>query len=138
MIRTVHVKIMSADNNIFDVAITYSTEEPVELILADERGDQIEVSAIDVFEAFILLRRQVEPQGSKILCAGARTDTYSSGMSRSMSSGLKAYILKFGKSPSADDIVNIFDYAEPHLIGSVEDQQEYYRRWIASMHHNTN
>jgi hypothetical protein len=68
----------------------------------------------DLFEALADLRQSLEEQGIRLFCNGARTDVWPSGMSRSMSGGRKAYVLRLGTH--ARDLVDIFDGAEPSLI----------------------
>ncbi len=56
-----------------------------------------------------------------------------SGMSRSMSGGRKAYVTKLGRPALAQDLVDIFDYAEPNCVGSVTDQQVFHSKWVESL-----
>jgi hypothetical protein len=81
----------------------------------------------DVFECLTQLRLELAKYGCKPLCAGARLDVYLSGMHRDMGSGLSAQIMNLGSEVNWEDRhVGIFDYAEPDLIASVEDQWNYY------------
>lgn len=54
-------------------------------------------------------------------------------MSREMCGGEMAYILHLGEQAKREDVVNIFEYAELHLIVSVDEQQNFYRNWIKSL-----
>lgn len=85
----------------------------------------------DSFNSLNLLNKHLEEHGSKLLCNGARIDVYPSGMSRNMGGGVQAYITKLGEH--ADDLVNIFDYAEPKLVGTVEAQELFHQKWLGSI-----
>ena len=61
--------------------------------------------------------------------AGARRDTYPSGMARS-SGGLQAYEMRPGRPASST--VDIFDDAPTELIGTVDEQEENFRLWWES------
>jgi hypothetical protein len=47
-----------------------------------------------------------------------------------MSNGRKAYVLRPGMY--AHDVVDIFDSAEPSLIGTVAAQRQFWERWLAT------
>jgi hypothetical protein len=82
----------------------------------------------DLFECLKDLRKNLQLRGYIALCNGARLDVRPSAMSRDMSGGIIAYILDFKlrRDRSTTVTVDIFDYAEPSLIASVEDQFKYY------------
>lgn len=89
--------------------------------------DKLSFTETDVFECLTQLRLELAKYGCKPLCAGARKDVYLSGMHRDMGSGLSAQIMSLGSEVNWEDIqVGIFDYAEPDLIASVEEQWNYY------------
>jgi len=85
----------------------------------------------DLYKAMQALREYLEAKGCQLLCAGARPDVAPSGMSRSMGDGRKAYVLHLGKQ--ATELVDIFDYAEPALVGTVQLQREHVRAWWVSL-----
>ncbi|MGH9743459.1 MAG: hypothetical protein ACRD51_14025 [Candidatus Acidiferrum sp.] len=85
----------------------------------------------DLYKAMQALREYLEPKGCQLLCAGARPDVVPSGMSRSMGGGRNAYILQLGKQ--ATESVDIFDYAEPALVGTVQQQRKFVEAWRASL-----
>lgn len=87
----------------------------------------------DLREAFNHLRAWLEESKSKLLCNGARIDVTSSGMSRSMGESRKAYIIRMGKPSLKRDLVDIFDYASPEKIGSLEDQLNFHQEWVSSL-----
>jgi hypothetical protein len=89
-------------------------------------------SETDLYKAMQTLREYLEARGCQLLCVGARRDVVPSGMSRSMSGGRKAYVVRIGKP--ATDLVDIFDYAEPGLVvGTVKAQRDYVDAWFASL-----
>jgi hypothetical protein len=86
----------------------------------------------DFFEALIELRLELEKHGYQLLCRGARPNVHPSGLSRSMSRGRKAYIIRVESPSLKTDIVNIFDRAELEEVGSVEEQRAFHKRWVES------
>jgi hypothetical protein len=87
----------------------------------------------DLFDALRDLRAKLDPLGCKLLCNGARRDVWPSGMARDMGHARKAYITRAGHSTTMADLVDIFEYSEPGLIGTVEDQERYRSAWIESL-----
>jgi len=49
-----------------------------------------------------------------------------------MGGGRKACAVLLGNHMSSDTI-DIFDYAEPKLVGSVDEQKEFYEKWVESI-----
>jgi hypothetical protein len=88
--------------------------------------EKLSFTETDVFECLTQLRLELAKYGYKPLCAGARLDVYPSGMCRDMGDGLSAYVLTPKKQTDLKDLVDIFEYAEPDLIASVEEQYNYY------------
>ena len=97
--------------------------------------DNLEFTNGDLFECLTNLRKELLKYNCIALCNGARLDVYPSGMCRDMGSGLVAYISKYGKSISEEDLVSIFDYAEPELIASVEEQYDFHISGVNSKLH---
>ena len=87
--------------------------------------------AHDAFEALIAYRTEREAVGEKVLCIGARTDVWPSGMSRDMGGGLKAHVTRYGEQTRRDDLVYIFDEAPEDLVGTVREQRDFAERWIS-------
>ena len=85
--------------------------------------------ATDAFSALVEVRRILELQGWRLAVAGARRDTYPSGMARS-SGGLRAYEMRPGRPASST--VDIFGDAPTELIGTVDEQEENFRLWWES------
>lgn len=87
----------------------------------------------DLFDCLTNLRRELEPRGWQLLCQGARTDVYPSGLSRDTGRGRRAYVLVKGQRPQPGTSVPIFDVAQPTQVGSVADQERYFREWCKSL-----
>jgi hypothetical protein len=85
----------------------------------------------DLYKAMQTLRQYLEARGYQLLCAGARPDVVPSGMSRGMGGGQQAYVIRPGKQ--ATELVDIFDYAESALVGTVQQQRDYVEAWRASL-----
>jgi len=85
--------------------------------------------AADAFSALVEVRRALEIEGWRLAVAGARRDTYPSGMARS-SGGFRAYEMRPGRPASST--VDIFDDAPTELIGTVDEQEENFRLWWGS------
>jgi hypothetical protein len=85
----------------------------------------------DLYKAMQALREYLEANGCQLLCAGARPNVVPSGMSRDMGGGRKASVIHLGKQ--ATELVDIFGYAEPALVGTVQQQREYVEAWMASL-----
>ncbi len=87
----------------------------------------------DLFDALLLMRKSLEKVGIQVLCNGSRKNVFSSGMSRSMGGGRKAYIIKIGSPVKSDSLVDIFEYAEPNLIANISEQNDYFNEWVNSL-----
>jgi hypothetical protein len=87
----------------------------------------------DYFSCMAALRRSLEERSQQLLCNGARTNAVASRMSRSMGLGRKVYLLTLGKQAQLDDLVDIFGYAPPDTVSSVEDQKNFYSIWLDSL-----
>ncbi len=127
------VLIQLNDGNVCEYIIEISLSAPWKILLSGADCKQREFVGDDLFEAFLNLRKSLEKQGYKLLCNGARKDVFPSGMSRSMGGGRKAYIIRIGLQTNMNDIVDIFDYAEPKIIATAKEQQLFYQQWVESL-----
>ena len=100
------------------------------LILPDQR---FEATAIDGFEALILLRIELAKFGLTPLCWGAGLDVYPSDASRRDGIGDQAYRLTLGKFPATTDQVNIFESGPGLVVATVADQEDFSRAWFDSL-----
>ncbi|MFA5264599.1 MAG: hypothetical protein WC378_12325 [Opitutaceae bacterium] len=132
MSETKNVKVRLHDGMIKECAIALSGGPPWKLPFSGiELGTQ-EFSGEDLFEALNALRGALEKIGGQLLCAGARPDVFPSGMSRGMGGGRKAYITRIGAPALRTDLVDIFDYAGPELVGTVAQQKAFHEKWAES------
>jgi hypothetical protein len=92
-------------------------------------GRTAEYQASDMYLALQKLRMELEAEGIRLLCAGARPDVAPSGMSRDMGGGRKAYVHPVGGPPALPDLLDIFDYAASELVGTVQEQRDYMGKW---------
>jgi hypothetical protein len=133
MSETIRVTVQFADKMRSECTVEVSGAPPWKLTFCGIDPGRREFAADDLFEAMTALRTELEGLGCLLLCAGARVDAFPSGMSRGMSGGRKAYITRLGLPAGSHDIVDVFDYAEPESIGTVEQQREFHEKWIASL-----
>ncbi|WP_415770385.1 hypothetical protein [Pseudomonas sp. LB3P38] len=96
-----------------------------------ENGLRKTYTAHDLYVCLGLLRADF-PE-TKFLCKGAKLNVYPSRMSSQMSAGVVAYELHMGKPAESEDIVNIFDYEENEITQDIQQQRDYYKRWIESL-----
>jgi hypothetical protein len=125
----VQLKIQDEQGSIIDAQVEYFSPSWPDWILefTSPITEKLSFTATDVFECLTQLRLELAKHGCKPLCAGARVDVYLSGMHRDMGNGLSAQIMSLGSEVDWEDRqVGIFDYAEPALVASVEEQWNYY------------
>ncbi|WP_309736981.1 hypothetical protein [Chamaesiphon sp. OTE_75_metabat_556] len=138
-IQNQRVKIQNEKGFVFDAEVRYYRADSIIRKWALEFTSSITRELFfmegDVFRCLTQLRLELAKDGYKILCAGARIDVYPSGMSRDMGGGVVANVLsskaeKTDLDPTVEgenaELVHIFDYAEPDLIVSVEEQFNYF------------
>lgn len=132
MNETKIVKVRLADGTIKECSIEIPPPLPWKFIFSGLDLKPSEFTGRDLFEALIALRLELEKIGAQLLCAGARLCVFPSGMSRDMGGGRKAFVTRLG-SPMNEEAFDIFDYAEPELVSSVDKQKEFYERWVESL-----
>lgn len=133
MSETRKLKVQFSNGTIQECSVEYTSTPPWRLKFFGLGLKQAEFEDRDLFEALITLRRELEQSNAQLLCSGARPDVLPSGMSRSMSGGIKAYIIQIGKPELSNVLVNIFDYAEPDIVGTVEEQMAFKQQYINSL-----
>jgi hypothetical protein len=87
----------------------------------------------DFFGALKQLRLDLEKTDALLYCFGASENVYPSGMQRSMGPAVLAYKMRIGSPALRQDIVNIFEVDETVVPSTVEQQERFHRRWIASL-----
>ncbi len=132
MSETKTVKVRLDDGTIKTCSIEILPPLPWKFIFSGLELKKYEFSGDDLFEALIALRLELEKFGAQLLCVGARSNTFPSGMSRDMGGGRKASVARIG-SPMNEDLFDILDYAEPESVGSVAEQQAFYKEWVEAL-----
>jgi hypothetical protein len=133
MQETRDVKMMDRDGNVSERQVEISGGRNWNLKYRGKEGALHSYDAPDAFAAMQLMREELEAQGIKLLCAGARKDVWPSAMSRDMGGGRKAYVQRLGEKATQGDLVDIFDFADFALIGTVEQQRECHKAWLRSL-----
>lgn len=133
MSRMENIKARLPDGSLRDIQIRVSEDAPWKLEFQGLDGTMRCIEAGDLFEALRKMRGEFENAGCLLLCAGSRPDINPSGMSRSMGGGRRAYILHRGQQATMSETVDIFDYAEPAVVGTTRQQLEYVQGWIESL-----
>ena len=133
------------ENNmeIFDIEIINNGKiEKNKLFLSEIEGEinlEIEIERIiyfsksdNIFDSVVELRKKLELNNIYLLCNASAINVYPSGMQKEFG-GTKAYKLQMGKQAILIDVVDIFDYDSELKIGSVKEQEEFYKNWIESL-----
>ncbi|NUT96461.1 MAG: hypothetical protein HOY78_30975 [Saccharothrix sp.] len=94
----------------------------IELVL---RGDLLTATGMDVFDALMGLREQLEPRGCAVAVQGARRDAWPSGMTRDMEHARRVYIMRPGVKTSLADLVATLADAPVELLGTIAEQEEH-------------
>ena len=85
----------------------------------------------NIFDSVVELRKKLELKNIYLLCNASVINVYPSGMQEEFG-GTKAYKLQMGKQATLSDVVDIFDYDSELKIGSVKEQEEFFKSWIES------
>ncbi len=113
-------------------SISYDAKSSYVINLQSEQLGHRQFEGPDFFECLCYLRKAFEEIGWLLLCNGSRIDAFPSGMSRQMGGGLKLYITKLGEHSRMEDIVVLFDIAPADTVGTVQEQLDYHKKWVAS------
>lgn len=79
------------------------------------------------------IRKEMEVLDLYPLCNGCCQDVVLSRMGRQMSAGRKAYKVTLGKQALMSDLVDIFEPAPKERVSTLNEQQEYYKKWTESL-----
>jgi len=115
-----------------ETVFAISRGDPCVLEMEEAVGQRLRAEANDLFDCLVQIRSDLEREGAKVLCNGARLDAYPSGMARDMGGGRKVYLMRMGEAARLEDLVNTFDVAPIETIASVADQRDYFLRWLES------
>jgi len=125
--------IQIANNSSEKCVVEIAKSEPWKVALSHSSLGRLEFEADNLCKALVCLRYSLEEKECKLLCNGSRKDVIVSGMSRQMGGGRKAYVVRLGCQALKEDMVDIFDYAEPQYVGTVSQQKEFYNEWVLSL-----
>lgn len=106
-------------------------EDEINLKIEIERAIYFSKSD-NIFDSIVELRKKLELNNIYLLCNASAINVYPSGMQKEFG-GTKAYKLQMGKQALLIDVVDIFDYDSELKIGSVKEQEEFYKNWIESL-----
>ncbi|GAA1576740.1 hypothetical protein GCM10009804_36700 [Kribbella hippodromi] len=107
---------------------TATTDEYWTLVLTVPDGRSWSGAGQGLWTAFVELRRQIEPLGYRLCCAGARTDAF---MRQGKSVG--GYVVDLWTRRTMFGIrheAELFDYAPVDKVTTVDEQLARYDRWI--------
>jgi hypothetical protein len=120
-----HVQL--ADGEMVTWHLECSFEESWRLSLTDPGKDRYEATDWNLYDCLKQIRRRTDKAGILLCCNGARKNTRPSGFYASMGAEVvyREYRWRLG---FATDLVGTFDYAPPHTIGTVEEQEAYLQK----------
>jgi len=130
---TKSLKIQKENGTVCNYKVSFEELYGTSISLLLDDGTEKKFNDCDLFESLKLINTYFENELSKLLCNGARVDVCSSGMSRSIGNGRKVYITVLGKQARRNDLVDIFDFAKPNEVGTVQEQENYHKKWISSL-----
>lgn len=125
------VEITVSKRGVTQQAVIECDRQKRTLALIKEDGSRQTYTADDLYICFGLLRADFPEM--KFLCKGAKLNVHPSRMSSQMSSGVVAYELHLGKPSESEDTVNIFDYEENDITSDIQQQKDFYLKWIDSL-----
>lgn len=97
-------------------------------------GPVYESHGPNLWECLKSIRNTCEPLGVRICCNGARKDCYPSAMALQMGGGHKVIVREMGRPvTSLDSVVKLFDPADLSQVGTVAEQEAYYRAWLKTL-----
>src|SRR5262245_40134728 len=96
------------DGEDVESALAILSEDPSRNVVRVGRKVERQCSGPDLFYCLLSLRQYLESRGLLLCCQGARRNVSPSGMTRQMSSGRLAYLLKPGVELSDDDLIDVF------------------------------
>jgi hypothetical protein len=134
-IKKINISLMHIyERTVYEAVIMLTGDDlNCSLLLTSFISLDIKVKGHDFFKCLINLRTELEKQNYYLLCNGARRDVCCGGMLREYTKGRRGNIMRLGKYLHEDDEVNIFDYAEPELVGSISEQKEFYKIYCRSL-----
>lgn len=132
MYKSIKVFIICNGKEIEESRIKYNSKDTKLTLLNDSLGC-IECIGGDFLDALTSIRLELENNNCILLINGSRKNFVVSGMSNQMSGGIKGYTVKLGEPATRDNLVDILAYAEPNLVGTIEEQDKFYQEWMESI-----
>lgn len=97
-------------------------------------GPTYESCQSNLWECLLEIRGACEPLGVRICINGCRSDCYPSGMGIQMGGGRQVIIRTMGEQVTdLAAVVETFAPAELSQVGTVNEQEAYYRAWLSSL-----
>lgn len=115
------------------VVTHYAIECDCEETLIDIENRVIKLNKRKFLDDLLYVRSEFEKMNCFILINGSRKDFVISGMSNQMSGGAKGYLVQIGEPGRRENLVNILEYADKSLIGTIEEQESFYKDWMSSI-----
>ena len=131
MKKTIEVSINTC--GVTQKALIECDRKNLTLALRTKNGLSKTYTAQDLFQCFGLLRADF--QEINFLCKGAKVNVYPSRMASQMAGGIVAYELQLGRPAETEDVVNIFDFDDTDITNDIQQQRDFYKRWIESLMH---
>lgn len=128
-----HLQIVDDSGRISTCSVSHPDTRPWKLEFENEELGRVAFAAPDLFGCLCDLRLWLASRGFRILCNGARIDTWASSMARQMGGARKVYVTKMGSPAMLTDLVPIFGEATADKLGTVEEQADYHRKWRESL-----
>lgn len=125
------VEISTETNGVLRNFVVECDRQDSSLTLILENGVRKKYSAQDIYICLGLLRADFP--ATRFLCKGSKLNVYPSRMASQMAGGVVAYELTLGKPSDLDDIVNIFDYEDTDITNDIQQQHDFYKRWLESL-----
>ena len=101
-------------------------------------GKVWEASAGNLFDSLVIIRKEMEREEISPLCNGARVGIAVSGGGRQTSSTRRVCKVEIGQQAQRHNLIDIFDYAEPDVVGTVKEQKEFNHKWVSSLRDKIN
>lgn len=103
------------------------------IYIENESGRKWCSDGSDVLSSFKAVRRQLLGEKLDLLCNGSRRNIVFSGMARGSGATRKGYLVRIGQNATPNNLVDIFDYAPPNELCSLEEQEVFQHSWVESL-----
>jgi len=113
--------------------VAYEPHSSMRVHFQSKSFDFVTTESSSLFEAITKYRELIEPKGFRLLCNAARVDAYPSRMTLQMAYGRKIYVLHKGQPARRADLVDIFDPAPFETVGTINEQKDFFDKWLASL-----